>query len=417
MPATVAAVVGALLLPIEAHAGDFGTHFTYQGRLMQNGEPVNGIVDLTFELRDAPVDGNFLGTVEFIDFPVVDGLVTVSLDYGPNVFDGRPLWLEIEVNKNVLSPRQELSATPYALQTRGILVDAQETIRVVRPTGDAVLQLETGEKIFRIATIKQEYEGDFILQLPQLGAFRILHNNGDPAMGLFEDGTWRINTEDPGNANVHIHNDNNTLKVSSVNGVALVAETMHPTQDIIRAQSADGLEFRVSKDEAFFAGSLTIVGQLSKGSGSFRIDHPLDPENKYLSHSFVESPDMMNVYNGNVLLDQKGESIVELPAYFGALNRDFRYQLTCIGGHAPVYIAQEIVGNRFKIAGGTPGLKVSWQVTGIRQDRYAQQNRIVVEENKPTKFVGSYLHPAVFGQPKSMSQSSRNAIRDSHRTR
>ena len=45
---------------------------------------------------------------------------------------------------------------------------------------------------------------------------------------------------------------------------------------------------------------------------------------------------------------------------------DYRYQLTCIGAHAPIYIARKIEDNAFAIAGGTPGLEVSWQVTGRR---------------------------------------------------
>ena len=107
-------------------------------------------------------------------------------------------------------------------------------------------------------------------------------------------------------------------------------------------------------------GNLEVTGSVSKGSGSFKIDHPLDPENKYLYHSFVESPDMMNVYNGNVELDGSGSAWVDLPAYFEALNRDFRYQLTPIGGPGPnLYVAQEVQNNRFQIAGGGPGLRVS----------------------------------------------------------
>ena len=90
---------------------------------------------------------------------------------------------------------------------------------------------------------------------------------------------------------------------------------------------------------------------------SFKIDDPLDPTNKYLYHSFVESPDMMNIYNGNAVLNKKGEAVIELPKWFQALNKDFRYQLTCIGGSAPVYIAEEIKDNHFKIAGGKPGVK------------------------------------------------------------
>jgi trimeric autotransporter adhesin len=129
-------------------------------------------------------------------------------------------------------------------------------------------------------------------------------------------------------------------------------------------------------------GNLAVSGSVSKSGGSFRIDHPLDPEHKYLYHSFVESPDMMNIYNGVVTLSRHGDAVVKLPEWFGALNSDFRYQLTCIGGFAPVFIASEISGNQFKIGGGRPGMKVSWQVTGIRQDAYAKEHRIPVEEDK-----------------------------------
>ena len=131
-------------------------------------------------------------------------------------------------------------------------------------------------------------------------------------------------------------------------------------------------------------GNLTVTGTVSKSGGSFRIDHPLDPEHKYLYHSFVESPDMMNIYNGVATLSRHGEAVVKLPEWFDALNRDFRYQLTCIGGFAPVYIAGEVSGNEFKIGGGRPGMKVSWQVTGIRKDAFANEHRIPVEENKPS---------------------------------
>lgn len=140
------------------------------------------------------------------------------------------------------------------------------------------------------------------------------------------------------------------------------------------------------------AADLTVVGNLVKGSGSFRIDHPLDPLNKYLSHSFVESPDMKNVYDGLVTLDESGATWVQLPNYFEALNRDFRYQLTCLGGYAPVYVANEVHGARFQIAGGTSGLRVSWQVTGIRKDPYADAHRIRVEEEKPADERGTCLH-------------------------
>ena len=139
-------------------------------------------------------------------------------------------------------------------------------------------------------------------------------------------------------------------------------------------------------------GSLNVIG-----SKHFKIDHPQDPANKYLYHTSVESPDMMNIYNGTTVLDSKGEAMIQLPDWFEALNRYFRYQLSCIGGFAPVYVAQEIENNSFRIAGGTSGLKVSWQVTGIRHDAYAEAHRSPVEVEKPAGERGHYLHPELFG--------------------
>lgn len=132
-------------------------------------------------------------------------------------------------------------------------------------------------------------------------------------------------------------------------------------------------------------GNLVVHGTILKSAGGFKIDHPLDPTHKWLAHSFVESPDMKNIYDGVAILNERGEAEITLPDYFQALNKDFRYQLTCIGGSAPVYIAREIKDNRFLIAGGKFGLKVSWQVTGTRNDSYAQTHRIAVEEPKPAQ--------------------------------
>jgi hypothetical protein len=143
-------------------------------------------------------------------------------------------------------------------------------------------------------------------------------------------------------------------------------------------------------------GNLSVKGTLSKSAGTFKIDHPLDPANKYLSHSFVESPDMMNIYNGNVVTDSHGLATVELPGYFEALNQDFRYQLTVIGQFAQAIVAEEIANNHFTIQTDKPGVKVSWQITGIRHDAYAEAHRVVVEEDKPEKERGTYLHPELF---------------------
>lgn len=150
----------------------------------------------------------------------------------------------------------------------------------------------------------------------------------------------------------------------------------------------------------YFAGSVDVVGTLRKSTNLFRIDHPLDPANKYLSHSVVESPEYLNLYTGTVTLGANGEAEVKLPEWFEALNQDFRYQLTAIGAPGPnLYIAQKVAGNRFKIAGGQAGMEVSWQVTGVRHDAYVRANPLKVEEEKPINERGFYLHPEVFNQP------------------
>ena len=147
-----------------------------------------------------------------------------------------------------------------------------------------------------------------------------------------------------------------------------------------------------------FDGDVNVNGFLSKLGGTFKIDHPLDPANKYLYHSFVESPDMMNVYNGNIITDANGEATVLLPDYFNALNKDYRYQLTVIGTFAQAIIAKKVVNNQFVIKTNQPNVEVSWQVTGIRNDAYAQAHRIQPEVEKESFNKGKYLTPVELGK-------------------
>jgi hypothetical protein len=157
-----------------------------------------------------------------------------------------------------------------------------------------------------------------------------------------------------------------------------------------------GQNLNASGFAGLFRGKVRVTGTLVKGGGGFEIDHPLDPENKYLSHSFVESPDMLNVYNGNVTTDAEGNAVVTLPDYFEALNHEFRYQLTVIGQFAQAIVAEEIQNNRFTIKSDRPRVKVSWQITGVRKDRWAVANRIPVETRKAGDERGRYLHPGLW---------------------
>jgi len=115
---------------------------------------------------------------------------------------------------------------------------------------------------------------------------------------------------------------------------------------------------------------------------------------------------MMNIYNGNVVTDRRGLATIELPDWFEALNRDFRYQLTVIGQFAQAIVVKKVEQNRFTIKTNKPKVEVSWLVTGVRQDAYANAYRIPVEEMKPPQEQGHYLHPELFGAG---AEKSRNA--------
>jgi hypothetical protein len=150
----------------------------------------------------------------------------------------------------------------------------------------------------------------------------------------------------------------------------------------------------------YFHGRCTVQGNFVEINGATLIDHPLDPANRYLSHAHVISPDMKTVYDGIVTTDAAGEATVRLPAYFGALNREFRYQLTPVGGFAHAAVTKEISGNQFNLKTDRPRVKVCWQVTGIRKDRYALAYGMPVEQEKRAGEKGLYQAPELYGEPK-----------------
>jgi hypothetical protein len=161
---------------------------------------------------------------------------------------------------------------------------------------------------------------------------------------------------------------------------------------------------------AWFHGGVHVSGYLGKSGGGFKIDHPLAPADKFLNHFFVESSEMKNMYDGVVVANGKGEAVVELPKWFPALNREFRYQLTAIGRPAPdPHIAAEMFAKsrRFKIAGAGSRTKVVWQITATRQDRWARKYTLRVEERKTPKERGYYLHPELYGESTEKSIGSR----------
>lgn len=151
-----------------------------------------------------------------------------------------------------------------------------------------------------------------------------------------------------------------------------------------------------SLDDILALGNLTV-----SGTKNFRIDHPQDPANKYLNHFSIESDEVLNIYRGTVAFDAAGNAVVQLPEWFDAVNKNASYQLTPIGGYAPIYIAEKIKDGRFVISGGTVGMEVSWAVYAERNDPYLVQHPEAreVEVQKSEREAGKYLRPDLYGQP------------------
>jgi len=155
-------------------------------------------------------------------------------------------------------------------------------------------------------------------------------------------------------------------------------------------------------------GVLSINAMATIGNMIVEMDHPLDPRNKILNHYVIESPEVLNMYRGNVHLDEDGEATVSLPEYFSSININFSYALTPIGQQAPdLYIKEEIDNDGdFVIAGGNPNQKVSWVVYAERNDLYMQREKErkpdLVEIEKEDKNKGKYLMPELYNQPPEM---------------
>jgi hypothetical protein len=235
----------------------------------------------------------------------------------------------------------------------------------------------------------------FSLEAVTVGDTQIALTGGPATGGVIPPRTWSIQSS------------NVIAPQSQLTGsFQIVDRTATASRLLIDTNGNVGIGVTNPSQRLTVGGNMIVNGFVAKAGGSFKIDHPLDPENKYLYHSFVESPDMMNVYNGNVVTDSNGYATITLPDYFEALNRDFRYQLTVVDENAPdvhfVRVASKIGtgGQNQFIIKSTPGnLEVSWQVTGIRKDAWAEKNRIPNAVDKPAQEKGKLLHPEAFGKP------------------
>lgn len=146
----LALALGLMVWQVEvSEAEPMGTAWTYQGRLIDANEAAEGLYDFQFKLFNDPCTGAQQGsTVDVNDLDVIDGYFTLELDFGSDVFDGDARWLETTVahadgsDPCTLKPRQEITPTPYALQTRGIFVDNAGNVGIGTPNPSTKFHLD-----------------------------------------------------------------------------------------------------------------------------------------------------------------------------------------------------------------------------------------------------------------------------------
>ncbi|MEQ8771081.1 MAG: hypothetical protein RIB60_11305 [Phycisphaerales bacterium] len=220
------------------------------------------------------------------------------------------------------------------------------------------------------------------------------------------DGSVGIGTSAPSLARLAVHySDLNGIEVADTDplsaGIGVAATVGFGTGLRGEATASTGSNYGVlGKADGSTSWGVFSNGRFaSSGTKSFVIDHPLDPAGGFLIHYSSEAPEPQNRYNGNVTLDERGVGIVTLPVYFEAVNTDFRYILTPIGAPAPnLHVAAEVQGNRFAVAGGVPGQRVSWEVVARRNDAYVAHYGAPIEVPKVGDEVGRYLSPELFGE-------------------
>jgi hypothetical protein len=253
-----------------------------------------------------------------------------------------------------------------------------------------------------------------------------------PSNGMIIEGTVGIGTSSPslqnklevsGGTSYSIHTTWNGASsgaaISATNsgtgGDAIQVNANGSGRSAIYASAVSGVDYGIycaanyATWSGYFAGNVNVTGTLSKGGGSFLIDHPLDPENKLLRHNFVESPNNLLIYTGKIGLDANGQAVVHMPDYFAALTReDEAYiHLTPVGRPFPVGAEWNPGFESFTVY-GQADRNVFWEVLADRDDPVIRQlGRPVVEEKGPDNALcdkGELLYPTAYGYPESRSR-------------
>ena len=332
----------------------------------------DGDYDVTFALYEGAVGGAAVYTEE-LSVTVVGGVFSTLLgDSGIEIdlpFD-RPYWLGLSVGSETeMSPRIAFASVPYSLQSRSVLGEENE----FPSDGDVIVGGGTLKVLNGGAIQWYDEAGDGQVEISAAGIGIAMPNDG--VIFLASGVGFGVGVLD---------GSENFLFVGVEGIVRHSREAVFSDGIYIDGAITFNGRGTIEGIGLDILGDLNVAGPVNASVKNFQIDHPIYPELKYLRHSSVESSEMKNLYDGAVRLGKHGEAWIELPNWFDALNTDFRYQLTAIGTSAPsLFIKDEIKNGRFRIAGGHSGLKVSWQVTGVRHDTYALEHPLQVEIDKP----------------------------------
>jgi hypothetical protein len=401
-------------------------NLSYQGCLRNNnGDPQTGSFNLLFKIYESESSGTAIWEENHIGVQVDNGYFNVTLGGLNQIPFNKQYWLGISVNGGQeLSPRSRLTSVAYSLNTKsinlpyaGITNSGDEAFYIKNTNGAsgvaARFEIEntsnTGECLYvktngyncQALVIKIDNSNSIgsVIRANTNGkgaiAWYQINNSSNESYGL------KVSTNGLGEAGVfEIDNGNNDEP-------ALYAATNGNGNAIEGRSYGSGYAGRfygnvLINNKLTVGGDLRVDGTLSKSAGTFEIDHPLDPENKILRHSFAESPEMMNLYKGRAKLEN-GKAEIKLPDYFDALNHpDGReINLTPVNGWSPLFLEGEIKNNQFVIKTtkeGNPEQEFSWIIYAVRNDEYARNHPIIVEEEKGinNRFKkGEYLNSSV----------------------
>ena len=310
-----------LTAPIVTAQSPLGSQWTYQGRLEQTGSPLNGFVDFEFRLYDAITIGNQVGpTRTRPNVQVVNGLFTVKVDFDVNVFQGDARWLDISVRSphdpgntvpyTQLSPRQELTATPYALQTRGLYADEVGNVGIGtnnpqnRLTVNGVTNFNGNVGIGNPVPLNP---------LSVAGNASIIGNLGVgqpfPERKVDVIGKMRVRPT-PGDE------FGGEITVLGQNGS--INCTMQSFDGVPRQNQGTIL---VYDEFSFFRAGMTInssgQGMIFAEVKSFRADNPSDPSTE-IWYACIEGPEAAAYVRGTAVL-VNGQATIPLPEHFAAI--------------------------------------------------------------------------------------------------